>query len=888
MRLTDYLPHGPTMSTPPTERVRDVLAARHSNENIWLSRTGFALIICIFALMPLALPTFGHDTQSIHDGTETHKLSADWDCFTKNGFVDSDGNTLSNFYPLDQDYHFHMSSDEQQISTNAGEPLNYYDGSFSMSPKCSSSQDPPSQDPPPRSQDPPPRLQDPPPSQDSPPETGTTPRSIPSSLPEDVTVSFTRTRYESSEDDEAVEFRVRLSKVASQEVVVDYATASGTAGAGEDYEATSGTLTFPAGTTRLGISVLIIDDNAVEEEESFTISLRNSNAMIETGEATGAIADNDLPAEIETPDDLPAEEAKSDVTVSFAATRYEASEDDTALMFAVQLSTASSQEVTVDYATASGTARAGDDYEVTVGTLTFPAGTTEQTIRVRLIDDKLVEEEESFTIRLRQANATIGQGRATAVIIDNDAPETEQATEPPQAPLAFPEDFDLTDFTTQPLTFPEGMTFSLSLGICSRTPAVRAALLARIAATNHCAFVTDAHLAAIRGRLAIPVGDDSLRLQTGDLAGLTRLDSLDLRGHRIKHLPRGLLAGLNRLTYLDLGDNALKSFPFAAFEALPLLTDLRLDGNPGYESAVAVRPQTLAVVEGSSRTYRMHLYTNPDSTEATVTVTAGAEAASAEPTTLTFTPTNWFRAQPITIQGHAIADAVRIDHKVADYGAVTSGPAVTATVLDPSTPHVEVAVEVVGEAAEGLTVELGRTIADQDHAWSVVTNAYGQADLLLFGPPINGYYRARAWTTKDEVVGYWHSIALNSHRRYHVELTLDGDARVVAVEQLGSGKAQATLATPLVSGLRPIYPNPFNSTTQIAYQLATGGPVRLEVFNIVGQQVRTLVDAYQSAGFYQVVWDARDAGGKAVAAGVYIARLHYPSGKAVRRMLYLK
>ena len=404
MRLTDYLPHGPTMSTPPTERVRDVLAARHSNENIWLSRTGFALIICIFALMPLALPTFGHDTQSIHDGTETHKLSAYWDCFTKNGYVDADGNTLSNFYPLDKDYHFHMSSDGQQLSTKAGEPRNHYDGPMALSPKCSRSQDPPSQDPP-RSQDPPPRSQDPPPSQDSPLETGTTPRSIPSSLPEDVTVSFTRTRYESSEDDEAVEFRVRLSKVASQEVVVDYATASGTAGAGEDYEATSGTLTFPAGTTRLGISVLIIDDNAVEEEESFTISLRNSNATIETGEATGAIADNDLPAEIETPDDLPAEEAKSDGTVSFAATRYEASEDDTALMFAVQLSTASSQEVTVDYATASGTARAGDDYEVTVGTLTFPAGTTEQTIRVRLIDDKLVEEEESFTIRLRQANA---------------------------------------------------------------------------------------------------------------------------------------------------------------------------------------------------------------------------------------------------------------------------------------------------------------------------------------------------------------------------------------------------------------------------------------------------------------------------------------------------
>ena len=58
-----------------------------------------------------------------------------------------------------------------------------------------------------------------------------------------------------------------------------------------------------------------------------------------------------------------------------------------------------------------------------------------------------------------------------------------------------------------------------------------------------------------------------------------------------------------------------------------------------------------------------------------------------------------------------------------------------------------------------------------------------------------------------------------------------------------SGKAVAAVrGTPMVSRLEPNYPNPFNSTTQIAYRLATAGPVRLEIFNVLGQSVRTLVD----------------------------------------------
>ena len=97
-----------------------------------------------------------------------------------------------------------------------------------------------------------------------------------------------------------------------------------------------------------------------------------------------------------------------------------------------------------------------------------------------------------------------------------------------------------------------------------------------------------------------------------------------------------------------------------------------------------------------------------------------------------------------------------------------------------------------------------------------------------------------------------------------------------------------TPAIPTTSGLDPNFPNPFNASTQIAYHLATPGPVRLTIYNTLGQPVRTLVNQFQPAGSYQVRWNARDQRGTALAAGVYLVRLHYPGGEQTRRLLLLK
>ncbi len=87
------------------------------------------------------------------------------------------------------------------------------------------------------------------------------------------------------------------------------------------------------------------------------------------------------------------------------------------------------------------------------------------------------------------------------------------------------------------------------------------------------------------------------------------------------------------------------------------------------------------------------------------------------------------------------------------------------------------------------------------------------------------------------------------------------------------------------------YPNPFNPSTIIEYTVPAqeaDAVVRLEVFNVLGQQVRVLVDAPHRPGFYRITWDGTDAAGTQVASGVYLYRLHVRGRSLVRSMLLVK
>ncbi len=75
--------------------------------------------------------------------------------------------------------------------------------------------------------------------------------------------------------------------------------------------------------------------------------------------------------------------------------------------------------------------------------------------------------------------------------------------------------------------------------------------------------------------------------------------------------------------------------------------------------------------------------------------------------------------------------------------------------------------------------------------------------------------------------------------------------------------------------LQQNYPNPFNSNTAISYQLSAIRPHRttLRIYNVLGREVRTLVNKPQKGGYYKVIWDGRDNRGKEVGSGVYFCRL---------------
>ncbi len=102
------------------------------------------------------------------------------------------------------------------------------------------------------------------------------------------------------------------------------------------------------------------------------------------------------------------------------------------------------------------------------------------------------------------------------------------------------------------------------------------------------------------------------------------------------------------------------------------------------------------------------------------------------------------------------------------------------------------------------------------------------------------------------------------------------------------GVQDNTPLTPLVFRLEPNYPNPFNAATRLSYTLPQTMPIKLVIYNLAGQQVRTLVEATQTAGLHSAIWDGRDALGLPVSSGVYFYRLQARDYLQSYKMVLLK
>ena len=209
--------------------------------------------------------------------------------------------------------------------------------------------------------------------------------------------------------DASMSFTVTLSSESLSSARVDYATADGSARADSDYTAASGTLIFPAGETSKTVTVVVLQDNDEEADETLTLTLSNaSGATLADSRATGTIVNGDPPVD---PNAGPPMLSISDARAKEG--------EDSSISFIVTLSPAAGDRVSVGYVTYGGNATEGMDYTGIGGDLYFEPGETSKTIAVVVLSDSYDEGEEYFNILLYGAeSAEITDDTGKGVIVN--------------------------------------------------------------------------------------------------------------------------------------------------------------------------------------------------------------------------------------------------------------------------------------------------------------------------------------------------------------------------------------------------------------------------------------------------------------------------------------
>ena len=231
------------------------------------------------------------------------------------------------------------------------------------------------------------------------------------------TFSFSAPAYVVQEDAAAGHATITVNRGGATNIPasVNYATSNGTAVAGSDYTAAAGTLNFAAGETSKTFNVDVDNDGASEANETVNLTLTSGATTVAT--SLLSIVDND--------------NAKTSIQLSSPV--YTVNEADGTATVTVTLSHAVDADVTIDYATADGSAAAASDYTDTNGTLTFSGnlsnggtGQTSKTIQIPVAQDPDPEDPETLTLTLSNpqssASAVLGAPATGTVTIDDDDP----------------------------------------------------------------------------------------------------------------------------------------------------------------------------------------------------------------------------------------------------------------------------------------------------------------------------------------------------------------------------------------------------------------------------------------------------------------------------------
>ncbi len=544
-----------------------------------------------------------------------------------------------------------------------------------------------------------------------------------------------------AENGGSVTVEVTLDRTLNnQAITVEWETVDGTATAGNDYTAASGTLTFAADDASETISVTITDDSLDEDAETFSIALSNPSGNVGIGgPGTVTITDNDNPPTLTI-----AEVGKS-------------SEDSGEGRFRVRLLDASEKRVTVEWLTtrysAAGTATPGDDFIEARGTLTFEPGEDQKDFTVVIVDDAIVEEREIYRVKLRNAvNAQLyDPPRVDAEIIDNDSPGVEvkptavdmleggtgeytlrlktQPTEDVTITVTVPANTDLTagatsfTFTMDNWDQPQTVTLTaaedadVSDDEVSLTHAASGGGYGDVSVDGVTVTIVDNDLPTLSiadgeadedaGSIEFTVTlsqasdkDVSAAWSTANGTAEAGSDYIGVAEGRLS-IPAGDTTAAVTVTVVADGvvepdetfTVTLADLAHATFADNQATGTIRNDD----EMAVTVDPTTLTIGEGGVASYRVSIGSQPTGGDVKVEVTVPSSTdVSANPTTLTFTADNWRSPRFVDVTAasddDAVADApVTLTHAVSGggYDSVTAS-AVTVTIEEENERGVDV------------------------------------------------------------------------------------------------------------------------------------------------------------------------------------------------------
>ncbi|MBL8820475.1 MAG: hypothetical protein JNL58_30910 [Planctomyces sp.] len=215
-------------------------------------------------------------------------------------------------------------------------------------------------------------------------------------------------------------FSVSLSTSSAESVTVQYSTSNGSATAGSDFVQQSGTVTFVPGETTKTVTITSLQDSTYESTESLTLNLTNPiGAVLNDAQGSGTIRDDDpLPPPSISISDVSVNEGKLNTSG-----KNSGQPQLTNMTFTVSLSSASTQTVSVSFATQDGTATvANSDYRSGSGTIVFNPGETSKAISVVIVGDNTAESNESFNVSLSNAsNAVLADAIGVGTILNDDS-----------------------------------------------------------------------------------------------------------------------------------------------------------------------------------------------------------------------------------------------------------------------------------------------------------------------------------------------------------------------------------------------------------------------------------------------------------------------------------